>query len=86
MDCLKARIQDVTAELNELPPMPTLVTFVHAHVGVDEVLRQLRWHAAYTLACCSPGKQLSRTHVVAATGDDMNVLSSARTYQVLQPR
>jgi hypothetical protein len=82
LDCHKARIQDVAAELNALPPMPTLVTFVHAHVAVDDVLAQLRWHAAFTLACCTPRKQLSRLHVRHA-GSDLNVLSSGRQYQVL---
>ena len=82
LDCHKARIQDVAAELNALPPMPTLVTFVHAHVAVDDVLAQLRWHTAFTLACCTPRKQLSRLHVRHA-GSDSSVLSSGRQYQVL---
>jgi hypothetical protein len=79
----KARIHDVAAELNALPPMPTLVTFVHAHVPVDHVLRVLRWDAAFTLACCTPGKQLSRVYRVAESGADASVLSAGRTYQVL---
>jgi hypothetical protein len=78
----KARIQDVAQELNALPPARTLVTFVHAHVDVDFVLSRLQWHAAFTLACCVPGKQLSRRHV-ASEGHDYNVLSSSRQYQVL---
>ena len=78
----KARIQDVAADLNALPPARTLVTFVHAHVGVAQVLEQLRWDVAFTLACCVPGKQLSRRHVVHE-GEDWNVLSSGRRYQVL---
>jgi hypothetical protein len=82
LDCHKARIQDVAGELNALPKVRTLVTFVHAHVGVEQVLRQLRWDVAFTLACCLPGKQLSRTHV-RAEGEDPNVLSSGRRYQVL---
>lgn len=83
LDCRKARIQDIAEELNELPPMPTLVTFVHAHVPVDAVLRQLRWDVAFTLACCHPTRQLSRRHAVSSSGSDTSVLSSARTYQVL---
>ena len=63
LDCRKARIQDVAEELNALPVMPTLVTFVHAHVSVDDALSQLRWDAAFTLACCVPGKQLSRRYM-----------------------
>jgi hypothetical protein len=79
----KARIQDVAAELNALPPMPTLVTFVHAHVSVDDVLGELRWDAAFTLACCVPGKQRTRKHAISTSGQDANVLSVARGYQVL---
>ncbi len=78
----KARIQEVTSELNALPAARTLVTFVHAHVQVEEVLEQLHWDVAFTLACCVPGKQLSRTHV-HHEGEDANVLSSGRQYQVL---
>lgn len=79
----RADIADVAAELNALPPMPVLVTFVHAHVAVDEVLELLRWDAAYTLACCIPGHQLSRQHEPVASGLDRGVLSSGRRYQVL---
>jgi hypothetical protein len=82
LELRKARIQDVAAELNALPEAKTLVTFVHAHVGVAQVLEQLRWDVAFSLACCVPGKQLSRTHVVRE-GEDWNVLSSGRRYQVL---
>ena len=86
LDCRKARIQDVAAELNALSAMSTLVTFVHAHVNVDEVLSLLRWDAAFTLGCCLPGKQLTLGHEVRAGGVDMSVLSPARQYQVLVPR
>lgn len=79
----KARIQDVIPELNALPRMTTLVTFVHAHVSVDDVLSELRWDAAFTLACCSPGKQLTRLHEPYQSGVDANVLSPARSFQVL---
>lgn len=82
-DWRKARIQDVVAELNALPPMPVFVTFVHAHVNVDSVLQELRWDAAYTLACCMPGNQLTSAHVPYTSGDDMSVLSPERRYQVL---
>lgn len=81
----KARIEAVAAELSALPPMRTLVTFVHAHVGVDRVLALLRWDAAFTLACCLPGKQLSATHRIHHSGTDSNVLSVGRAYQVLLP-
>ena len=81
----KARIEAVAAELAELPPMRTLVTFVHAHVQVDHVLALLRWDAAFTLACCSPRSQLSATHRVHHAGSDSNVLSVGRSYQVLLP-
>jgi len=82
-DWRKARIQEVIVELNALPAMPTLVTFVHAHVAVDAVLAELRWDAAFTLSCCHEHHQLSRTHPVHASGADMSVLSVARNYQVL---
>ena len=79
----KASIFEVIAELNALPPMPTLVTFVHAHVCVDDVLSALRWDAAFSLACCLPGKQASRAHPVVRRGIDAGVASSGRTYEVL---
>ena len=82
MELIKGRIQEVASELNALPAARTLVTFVHAHVPVEEVLDQLRWDVAFTLACCLPGKQLSRAHV-RSEGEDANVLSSGRQYQVL---
>jgi hypothetical protein len=82
-DCRKARIQEVALELNALPAMPTLVTFVHAHVSVDEILALLRWDTAFTLACCLPGKQLSQKHEPARSGVDRHVLSEGRQYQVL---
>lgn len=86
LDCHRARIQDVADAIDALPAMPTLVTFVHAHVSVDEVLGLLRWDTAFTLACCVPGKQLSQRLEVAASGEDANVLSSGRRYQVLRNR
>lgn len=82
----KARVQDVTEELNALPPMPVLVTFVHAHVHVDDVLDRLRWNAAFTLACCVPGHQLTRSRVPHEAGEDPSVLSVERQYQVLLNR
>jgi hypothetical protein len=79
----KANIFEVVEQLNLLPPMPVLVTFVHAHVAIDTVLNRLRWDVAYTLACCVPGHQLSRRHAAIASGVDARVLSSGRNYQVL---
>lgn len=81
----KARLEDVAEELDALPPLPTFVTFVHAHVQVDDLLSRVRWDAAFTLACCVPGKQLSRKHRMAESGEDRNVLSTGRRYQVLVP-
>jgi hypothetical protein len=83
---LKADIRDVADQLNGLPTMPVCVTFVHAHVAVDEVLARLRWNVAFTLACCSPGHQLSSAHLPIESGLDANVLSSGRRYQVLTNR
>jgi hypothetical protein len=82
----KAGILDVAEQLNALPPMPVLVTFVHAHVRVDEVLSRLRWDVAYSLACCLPGHQLSVQHEPIEAGVDACVLSSGRRYQVLANR
>ena len=79
----KSRIGQVSDELNRLPAMPVFVTFVHAHVHVDEVLESLRWDAAFTLACCTPGHQLSRSYEPHRAGEDLSVLSPARRYQVL---
>ena len=81
----KSRIEDVVAELAELPRMRTFVTFVHAHVGVDRILALLRWDAAFTLACCSPASQLSNLHRIHHEGSDSNVLSPGRMFQVLLP-
>lgn len=83
LDYHKARIEDVAVELNALPAMPTLVTFVHAHVAVDDVLALLRWDTAFTLACCLPGKQLSQRYESRSSGHDQHVLSAGRQYQVL---
>jgi hypothetical protein len=82
----KAHVQDVTDELNALPPMPVIVTFVHAHVHVDAVLDRLRWDVAFTLACCLPGRQLTSRRVPREAGHDQNVLSTGRQYQVLVNR
>jgi hypothetical protein len=79
----KARIDTVADELNALPPMPVFVTFVHAHVKVDAALEKLRWNAAFTLACCVPGNQLTSTHTPYKEGNDTSVLSGDRHYQVL---
>lgn len=81
----KSTIEAAALELSELPPMRTLVTFVHAHVNVDRVLSLLAWDGAFTLACCLPGIQLSTTHRVHHSGSDENVLSAGRSYQVLLP-
>jgi hypothetical protein len=79
----KATIEQVTETLNTLPSRRVLVTFVHAHVNVDDVLRSLHWDVPFTLACCLPGKQLSRTLSCAHSGKDAQVLSEGRQYQVL---
>lgn len=78
----KARIEDVVDELDALPPLPVFLTFVHAHVDVDAVLDRLRWDAAFTLACCVPGKQLSRRRVPHLAGEDWNVLSHERSFEL----
>ncbi|RLB56343.1 MAG: hypothetical protein DRJ42_03635 [Deltaproteobacteria bacterium] len=82
----KADIGEVTDRLNALPSMPVFVTFVHAHVHVDEVLDRLHWDAAFTLACCAPGHQLTQTREPHRAGEDLCVLSPDRRYQVLVNR
>ena len=79
----KANIDDVADQLNALPPMPVFVTFVHAHVHMDSVLDRLRWDAAFTLACCLPGHQLTQTRAPLRAGVDPCVLSTGRQFQVL---
>ncbi len=79
----KSRASEARAGLNELSSLPTFVTFVHAHVDVEEELAGLRWDAAFTLSCCTPGKQLTRNLPVHVHGEDMGVLSHDRTFQVL---
>ena len=79
----KATIEEVATELNALAPMPVLVTCVHAHLPIDDVLGQLRWDVAFTLACCVPGHQLSRRYRPFAEGSDPSVLSEGRRFQVL---
>jgi len=76
-------IEDVIDHLNELPRVLTIVTFVHAHVGTDDVLDRLNWDYAYTMACCSPDRQLSKRQRVVSNGDDLSCLSPQRTFQVL---
>ena len=83
LECRRARIQDISAELNALPAMRTLITFVHAHVDVDEVLSALHWDVAFTLACCVPGKQLSQSLPLGESGNDLHVLSTGQQFQVL---
>lgn len=77
----RGRIEDYPLEEVE---GPVLVTFVHAHVDTDAVLRRLgdRWMAAYTNACCKPGQQLSSLACVQS-GEDWRILSPERKYQVL---
>jgi hypothetical protein len=79
----KARVHDIAEQLNALPEMPVLVTFVHAHVAVDDVLERLRWDVAFSLVCCLPGHQLTRNHAALASGTDLSVLSEGRQYQLL---
>ena len=82
----KAHVEEVIDELNALPPMRVLLTFVHAHVQLDKILDRLRWDAAFTLACCLPGQQLTQTRVPLEAGMDWGVLSEGRRYQVLVNR
>lgn len=77
---------DAESIVHLTPDLPTLVTFVHAHVDTDAVLDALpRWDAAFTMACCQPGKQLSKRQRIVREAQDWHVLSEQRTYQVLTP-
>lgn len=84
LSCIKAKVRDAAEQLNALPPMPVCVTFVHAHVTVDDVLDLLRWDFAFTLACCLPGRQLTRRHPLVKSGVDLSVLSGGRRFEVLE--
>jgi hypothetical protein len=77
-----ARIEDVADELNALPSMRVLVTFVHAHVNTDRTLDLLRWDAAFCLACCVPGIQLTQSRALHSAGRDLQVLSPDRQFEV----
>lgn len=79
----KGRVAEHAHALNELSELPVFVTFVHAHVHVDEELSRLRWDAAFTLACCFPGHQLTKQFTPYRAGKDQSVLSPDRTFQVL---
>ena len=79
----RSRIQDAMAELNAMAPKPTVVTFVHAHVNSDDVLSEIRWDAAFILACCSPSSQFTHRYTPHAHGKDWGVLSVERRFQVL---
>jgi hypothetical protein len=79
----KSRIDHASAGLNSLSALPVFVTFVHAHVHVDETLAGLRWDAAFTLACCLPGNQLTSKGAPHEQGEDARVLSEDRMFQVL---
>lgn len=79
----KSRLDRAAAGLNALSGLPVFVTFVHAHVSIDLELASLRWDAAFTLACCTPGSQLTSKIVAHEGGSDHHVLSEDRTFQVL---
>lgn len=69
-----------------------IFTFVHAHVNVSDILfTRGDWCYAYTCACCHPGEQLvDREEAdncgvdIVREGEDYNILSPERRYQVLQ--
>ncbi len=80
---IRSRVQDV-----QLSAGVDVVTFVHAHVDVDEVLSEMggpltSWRIAYTLSCCHPSKQLSKKYKVLDEGEDWRVLSDKRRYQII---
>jgi len=79
----KAKLADAAESLCALSRKPLFVTFVHAHVDIDEELRRLKWDVAFTMACCLPGRQLTRENKPHSEGQDFSVLSDDRHYQVL---
>lgn len=81
-DYTKTKVEDFPLEEFEKLGTKVLVTFVHAHVDVDEVLKRLgkSWIAAYTNACCEPQKQLGTGGEVKT---DWAILSPERRYKVL---
>lgn len=57
------------------------VTFVHAHVTVDDVLDACPvWSMAYTLLCCHPRTQTSHKFRPSKSGHDWAVLSDKRKF------
>ncbi len=80
----KCRVEDYPLEALQAHEGGILVTFVHAHVDTDAVLRRLgnAWMAAYTCACCQPAKQLGVMDA-SEDGEDWCVLSGERQYKVL---
>ena len=60
-----------------------LVTFVHAHVNTDAVLKRIpNWLAAYVNVCCHPDEQRTKLPTDDA-GYDWAILSPEREYQVI---
>lgn len=81
---IKGRAEDVIPKLGLYEGRPTMVTFVHAHVNVDNILSMIPgWNVAFTMACCQPRHQLSSSTSVVEEGQDWNVLSEERDYQIL---
>ena len=80
----RGRVEDYPLEQWGASGRRVLVTFVHAHVDVDAVLRRLggSWVAAYTNACCEPGRQLGSGGIVR---EDWAILSPERRVKVLTP-
>lgn len=77
----KGRVEDYPLED---VPGPCLVTFVHAHVDTDKVLKRLgnKWVAAYTNACCEAERQLGQMEALES-GEDWSILSPQRAFKVI---
>lgn len=80
LDYKKIRIEEFPLEEIE---EPCLVTFVHAHVNTDQVLKRIpNWKAAYINVCCHPKEQLANNNIMDS-GYDWAILSPERQYQVI---
>lgn len=78
----KSRVEDLEFGKDHLP---IAVTFVHAHVNVDEVLDNIPgWVVAYSSACCYPDQQRTKKYKILDQGADWRILSEKRDYQVIE--
>lgn len=81
---ISKKIEDAIEELSR-DDVPTILTFVHAHVDTDWVLDRMKWDAAFVMPCCKPKSQLSqKSKNIIFDGLDWAVFSPQRQIQVLK--